>query len=136
MTTEKLPKDYPILGKIVDDIKLEEDGRCAMAEMRLKFWETILRRKFPRGKHLELYRMIGGMSLEFSKKKAMGAVQLFYLACIGLDELEARKLADGNDFLKTKKAQAAFSKLNSSTGSRVAGLAPPSGGIGMKIGKR
>ncbi|MBI5511032.1 MAG: hypothetical protein HY903_19900 [Deltaproteobacteria bacterium] len=137
MPTSGLPtvkaSDYPIVGKIVADVFLDDKGECLMPIERFEHWARTLSSKYPRKSNPKVYHVITGMALEFAKRKAFAAIQLLALGTMGLRPPEAAAAAEGNAFLRSQQAKQALQKLSQAMpGSPAAGMARPVGG-GMTL---
>jgi hypothetical protein len=114
---------YPILGKIVADIRRDERGRCLMSIARFQFWGRYLAEHFPPLEHPKLYQMLGGMTLEFAALKVFASVQLYALATLGLPTSHTSRLTAQSEFLAKEGARHDTLKIQQAKGS----IAAPSG---------
>lgn len=99
MATAVPATTYPVLGRIIADIRLNSRGECLMPTERLQFWGRYLAKNFPPQQHPVLYQMLGGMTLEFAAIRAFASIQLYALATLGLSALASESLARESDFL-------------------------------------
>jgi len=125
---------YPILGKIIADIALDDAG-CQMPAARFQHWGRLLAAKYPQDDHPKLYQMLGGMSLEFAQLRAFAAVQLYALATLGLPVPVAEELFARSDFLQDAGRRADTVKLTPQrrpTNTGAAMMAPAPSGVSMR----
>ena len=125
---------YPIVGKIVADVQLEDDGRCAMPDARLRYWAKVLRARFPPGKHPILYQMLGGMMAEFAKRQAFASIQLLALATLDLSVDQAARVAGKDAFLTSEESKEALVAVKKDLGTDPASgmKAPSPGGFSLR----
>jgi len=120
--------EYPILGEIVADIDIDDQGVCAMPAARFAAWARQVSKELPRAKHPRLYQMLGGMALEFAKKRTFASIQLFALATMGLPAPKAEAMAATSDFLTRPESRAAADSFKNAALTPSSGMTKPKPG--------
>jgi len=83
----------------------QRDAELVIVEERFEFWAKRLWSRYPRANHRGMYDQIGRLSFYLAKQQCLASLQLFALACLGLDAVRTAEHASQDAFFRTHRSR-------------------------------